>query len=104
MDELVDLLQHAPGEEARRAVTPTADGPAPSRWTLRDIRATFLWLKDYTLSGVWRLLHRHGLHIRAAQVRQHSPDPDYVTKVDHLLACLRDAATHSGAVEIVFLD
>jgi transposase len=103
-DELVERLQHAPGEEARRAVAPTSDGPAPSRWTLRGIRATFPWLKDYTLSGVWRLLRRHGLHIRAAQVRQHSPDPDYVTKVEHLLSCLRDAATHPGEVEIVFLD
>jgi hypothetical protein len=70
---------------------------------LRGIRATFPWLKDYTLSGVWRLLQRHGLHIRAAQVRQHNPDPDYVAKLEHLLACLRDAAQHPGEVMLVFL-
>ena len=101
-DELLERLQHAPGEEARQAVAPTSDGPAPSRWTLRGIRATFPWLNDYTLSGVWRLLRRHGLHIRAAQVRQHSPDPDYVTKVEHLLSCLRDAAAHPDEVVLVF--
>jgi hypothetical protein len=71
---------------------------------LRGIRATFPWLKDYTLSGVWRLLHRHGLHIRAARVRQHSPDPDYMTKVERLLSCLRDAAAHPDEVAVVFLD
>src|SRR5436190_12424031 len=103
-DELLDRLQQAPGEEARQELAPTADGPAPSRWTLRGIRATFPWLRNYTLSGVWRLLRRHGLHIRASQVRQHSPDPEYVAKLDRLLECLRDAAAHPGEVELVFLD
>ena len=102
--ELIERLQHAPGEEARLQLAPTPDGPAPSRWTLRGIRATFPWLKNYTLSGVWRVLHRYGLHIRAARVRQHSPDPEYVAKLDRLLECLRDAAAHPGEVEVVFLD
>ena len=97
-------MQHAPGEEARQELAPTADGPAPRRWTLRGIRATFPWLKDYTLSGVWRVLHRAGLHIRAARVRQHSPDPEYAAKLEHLLDCLQDAAAHPGEVELVFLD
>jgi len=97
-------LQHAPGEEARQELAPTADGPPPSRWTLRGVRASFPWLKDYTLSGAWRVLHRHQLHIRAAQVRQHSPDPEYAAKLEHLLNCLRDAAQHPGEVVLVFLD
>jgi len=102
--ELVERLQHAPGEEARTELAPTADGPAPSRWTLRGIRATFPWLKDYTLSGVSRLLHRHNLAIRSAQLRQHSPDEDYVAKLEHLLCCLREAAKHPDEVVLVFLD
>jgi transposase len=97
-------LQHAPGEQARQEVAPTADGPAPSRWTLRAIRASFAWLTGYSLSGVWRLLRRHKLHIRSAQVRQHSPDPEYLSKQEHLLECLRDAAAHPGEVVLVFLD
>jgi hypothetical protein len=101
---LLVRLQQAPGEEARQELAPTPDGPAPSRWTLRGVRASFPWLKDYTLSGVWRVLHRHGLHIRAAQVRQHSPDPDYAAKLERLLTCLQDAAAHPGDVELVFLD
>jgi transposase len=102
--ELIERLQHAPGEEARQELAPTPDGPAPSRWTLRGIRATFPWLKHYSLSGVWRVLQRYGLHIRAARVRQHSPDEEYVAKLDRLLECLRDAAAHPGEVELVFLD
>jgi transposase len=103
-DELLERLQHAPGEEARQELAPTADGPAPSRWTLRGIRATFPWLKHYTLSGVWRLLRRHKLHIRSAQVRQHSPDPEYLAKLERLLECLRDAAAHPHEVVLLFLD
>ena len=103
-DELLERLQHAPGEEARQELAPTADGPAPSRWTLRGIRATFPWLKHYTLSGVWRLLRRHKLHIRSAQVRQHSPDPEYQAKLEKLLSCLRDAAAHPDQVVLLFLD
>lgn len=99
-----ERLQHAPGEEARLELAPTSDGPPPSRWTLRGIRATFPWLKDYTLSGVWRLLQRHGLHIRSALLRQHSPDPAYQAKLEHLLECLRDAAAHPDQVVLLFLD
>src|SRR5437762_13646764 len=102
-DELLDRLQQAPGEEARQELAPTADGPPPSRWTLRGVRATFPWLKDYTLSGVWRLLRRHDLLMRSARVRQQRPDPEYLGKLDHLLACLRDAAAHAGEVVLVFL-
>jgi len=101
---LVERLQQAPGEEARQELAPTASGPPPSRWTLRGVRATFPWLRDYTLAGVWRVLRRHDLHIRSAQVRQHSPDEDYVAKLDHLLSCLRDAAAHPDEVVLVFLD
>ena len=50
------------------------------------------------------MLRRHELHIRAACVRQHSPDPEYVTKVERLLECLGDAATHPDEVVLVFLD
>ena len=47
-DELLARLQHGPGEEARQELAATPDGPPPSRWTLRAIRATFAWLHDYT--------------------------------------------------------
>jgi len=102
--ELEERLAHAPGAEARQEIAPTADGPPPSRWTLRAIRATFPWLRGLTLSGVWRALREAGLRVRSGRVQQYSPDPAYVTKRDHLLLCLRDAATHPDAVVLVFLD
>jgi hypothetical protein len=103
-EELLERLQQAPAEEARQEVAPTATGPAPSRWTLRAIRASVPWLKHYTLSGVWRLLRRHKLKLRSAQIRQHSPDPDYLAKLERLLECLREAARHPNEVVLVFLD
>lgn len=78
--------------------------PTPSRWTLRTIRATFTELGAYTLSGVWRVLRRADLKLRSARVQQYSPDPDYLTKEAHLLACLREAAAAPGEVEVLFWD
>lgn len=102
--ELEERLAHAPGEEARQEIAPTADGPPPSRWTLRAIRATFHWTRAMSLSGVWRAVRREGLRLRAGRIRQYSPDPDYVAKRDHLLACLAEAATHPADVVLLFLD
>ena len=97
-------MQQAPGEEARQELAPTEQGPPPSRWTLRAIRATFAWLKDYTLSGVWRLLKRCKLRLRSARLQQYSPDPEYASKVAYLEQCLHDVAAHPDAVVLVFLD
>jgi transposase len=103
-DEVRDRLQQGPGEEARQEVAPTVDGPPPSRWTLRGIRATFDWLKDYTMSGVWRVLQRCNLRLRSARVCQYSPDPEYQAKETRLLACLRAAARRPTEVVVLFLD
>src|SRR5262245_49871048 len=64
--ELEERLRQGPGDQARNEAAARPDGPAPSRWTLPTIRATFDWLAEYTLSGVWRLLHRCGLRLRSA--------------------------------------
>ena len=59
-EELVEILHAGPGEAARREVAVTKSGPAPSRWTLRTIRASVDWLTAYTVSGVWRVLQAVG--------------------------------------------
>ena len=125
--ELTDRLRQAPGEEARLALAPKPDPPPalsvratpsqaapaappkaapapPSRWSLRAIQATFPWLHDLTLSGVWRVLQRFDLRLRGAQLQHYSPDPEYVAKEAHLLDCLREAAKHPETVAFVFLD
>ena len=97
-------LCQAPGEEARQEMAVAPEGPAPSRWTLRTIRATFDWLRGYTLSGVWRLLTALDLRLRSARVRQYSPDPEYAAKEAYLYQCLQAAAATAGEVVARFLD
>ena len=119
-------MRYAPGEEARQALAPPPDPPpaapvppspstpagaapavvppCPSRWSLRAIQATIPWVRALTLSGVWRVLQRYDLALRRAQLQQYSPDPEYVPKEAHLLACLREAAQHPDTVALVFLD
>ena len=80
------------------------EGPPPSRWTLRSIRATFPWLEEYTLSGVWRTLKRHGLSLRSARVQQYSPDPEYADKVDYLAYCMQETAAHPDRMVLLFMD
>src|SRR5262245_27792124 len=83
----------------------TDSTPAPSRWTLRTIRATFEIFNGMTLSGVWRALEgRFGLALRSGAVQHYSPDPEYATKYDHLIKCLIEAATMPDRVALVFLD
>src|SRR3954453_15795267 len=103
-EEVQERLRHAPGEEARQAVAATPDGPPPTRWSLKAVRASFPWLKGMSLSGVWRLLQRCNLRVRSARVQQYSPDPDYLTKQAHLLSCLSLAAQEPERVALVFLD
>jgi hypothetical protein len=103
-EELMEILRAGPGEAARREVAVAKTGPAPSRWTLRTIRASVDWLTDYTVSGVWRVLQACGLGLHTACARLFSPDPDYDSKVRRLHRCLRDAARHPETVVTLFLD
>jgi transposase len=102
--ELTQQLQAGPGEAARQAQGVTPQSPPPSRWQLVTIRATVEWLHDYSLSGVWSVLHRCGLKLRSAAVQHYSPDPDYLKKVFRLKKALRDAARHPATVAALFLD
>ena len=103
-EELVETLQAGPSEAARQEVAVGASGPVPCRWTLRTLRVSVAWLTEYTVSGVWRVLHACGLGIHAACARLFSPDPDYHPKVRRLYRCLRDAARHPDTVVALFLD
>lgn len=102
--ELEERLRQGPGEEARQEVAVTEGGPPPSRWTLRTIRVSFSWLHDYSLSGVWRVLDRHRLRPRSAQVQLYSPDPEYLSKTAHLCVCMREAALAPHEIVFLFMD
>ena len=97
-------MRQGPGDEARALSAATAEGPPPSRWTLETIRATFDWLTNYTLSGVWRQLQRLDLRLRSARVQQFSPDPQYADKMLDLEMSLWEARRYPETVVAVFLD
>jgi len=103
-EERLETLRAGPGDAARQEVAVGAGGPAPSRWTLRTMRASVDWLMDYTVSGVWRVLQSWGLGLHTALARLFSPDPDYASKKRQLHRCLRDAARHPDTVAALFLD
>lgn len=101
---MVERLHRPPGAEARREVGLEPPSPAPSRWSVRTLRASVAALAAYSLSGVWRLLQR--LHLQRRPLRDHlySPDPDYIAKVAHLERCLREAVRWPQEVVVLFLD
>ncbi len=105
-DKLLDRLRQGPGEEARREVAPQPDqsGPVPSRWSLRTIRASVPALRDYCLSGVWRVLQRCECRLRSPKVRLFSPDPLYASKEATLLGCLQQVAHAPDRWVVLFLD
>jgi hypothetical protein len=102
--EVLDRLKTGPSPGTALAYTSEAQSPAPGKWTVRTIRATFAWLPPYTLSGAWRLLRRWGWSLHAAQVQLVSPDPEYVLKQARLEEILREAVRQPGKIVALFLD
>jgi len=105
-ENLLSRLRQGPGEEARREIAPEPDrpGPPPSRWSLRTIRVSVPALRDYCLSGVWRVLQRCECRLRSPKVRLFSPDPQYRSKEATLLRCLHSVAHAPDRRVLLFLD
>jgi hypothetical protein len=61
-------------------------------------------LANYSLSGVWRMLHRCRMRLRSARWPLDRPDPDYLPKVARLERCLREAVRAPQTVALVFVD
>src|SRR5713226_977932 len=76
-EALLDHLRAGPGEAARQEVAVGDRCPTPCRWTLRTLRMSVDGLREFTVSGVWRVLQTCGLTWRAPCARLFSPDPDY---------------------------
>lgn len=81
-------------------------GPDDGRatWTLRRLRSACPALSDYSLTGVWRLLHRLRVHLRRGRPRLFSPDPAYQEKEDALLRVLETVAQSNGQMVALFVD
>lgn len=75
-----------------------------SRWRLYSIQANVSFLNDYSISGVWRFMQRHGFSLHSARVQHYSPDPDYLDKETYLHQCLKEAAANPDGCILLFLD
>ncbi len=71
---------------------------------MRTIRASVPALRDYCLSGVWRVLQRCECRLRSPKVRLFSPDPLYASKEATLLGCLQQVAHAPDRWVVLFLD
>lgn len=75
-----------------------------SRWSLSLIGAQVDFLNDYSLSGVWRFLHRQGFRLRSSLVQHYSPDPDYLARQAYLLQVLHCAVADPLRYIVLFID
>lgn len=89
-EELTDTLRRGPCEK--------------SRWSLSLIGEQVDFLADYSLSGVWRFLRRHGFRLRSSRVQLYSPDPQYRDKEAYLYQCLHCASADPDRYIVLFLD
>lgn len=101
--EIAERLQQPP-ERIPDKPKAAAPAPAPCRWSLQIVRAHFDWLADYTLGGVWRVLHKLDIQWKQGYVRQWSPDPDYADKLKYLEKCLKQVAKDPSHFALLFLD
>jgi hypothetical protein len=99
-----ERLKAGPGKEATPVRAVTSSCPAPGKWTLATIQASFAWLGEYPVSGVWRILNRFGLGLHTASVQLFSPAPAYALKQKRLERALREAARSPKQIVAVFLD
>lgn len=53
-----------------------------SRWRLEDLREEIAWLSDLSLPGIYKLLKRLDVVYKRGREYLHSPDPDYVQKLE----------------------
>lgn len=67
-----------------------------SRWTTTSLQAVCLWLRDYSRSGIWRLLDEWDIQWKRGRQHVHSPDPAYLAKlarIDGFRALVRQDPT-----------
>jgi transposase len=76
----------------------------PWRYRLEEVRTSFEWLADYSLSGVWRMLDRLGIGWKRGYINYWSPDPQYRAKVRFIEKCLKIVAADPQQNVAIFVD
>ncbi|NPA90409.1 MAG: IS630 family transposase [Chloroflexi bacterium] len=75
-----------------------------SRWSLEGLQQVVEWLSGLSVSGVWRLLRRLGIHYKQARSYIHSPDPDYEAKLARIQDYIRLAKAKPEKYVVLFQD
>ena len=89
--EVIERLAQPPTAAVQSSPV-TSPAVGPWRYRLKEVRASFEWLTDYSLSGVWRLLDRLGIGWKRGYINYWSPDPQYRAKVRFIEKCLKIVA------------
>lgn len=79
-------------------------GEEQIRWTLAAIGRQVPWLADHSLSGIWRVARRLGVHWKRAREHVHSPDPAYDAKRAAIAASHTASRTSHGRLVTLFQD
>lgn len=74
------------------------------RWRLKTISQACSWLKDKSVSGVWRILRSLSIRLKRSRFYTHSPDRHYAEKLSEIQRIFSLVAESTGRFELVFLD
>lgn len=96
--EAVEQLQHLIGQAPQNFSQPGV------RWQLATLRDSLSWLKDLTLSGVWRHLQRAKISLKHARQYVHSPDLQYLEKLAEIVRVLELVVHSEGKIVLLFAD
>lgn len=94
IDALVNLVYQDPDRH----------GCPRSCWRSHDLAEAIPALCAYTRSGICRLLHRQGIHLKRGRLKLHSPDPAYDTKAAAIAAALEDARANPATQVVLYAD
>jgi transposase len=91
-------------ERLRHPPTSDSEEAQGHCWSLKRIRDEFVFLANYTLSGIWQLLQRQKIRLRQGRPQQYSPDPKYKEKEQQLLARLAEVGRRPKEEVLIFTD
>lgn len=75
-----------------------------SRWTLNLLRESITWLKERSLTCVWKTLSAFGLVYKRGREATHSPDPDYDLKLAYIEAAQQHVLREPEQVVLLYQD
>jgi len=84
--------------------SPRQHGIPRTRWRYQDVGRALRWLQGHSDAGIYKVLKRLGFSRKKALHFVHSPDPDYRSKWQRILAAYQEACTHPDQVILLFQD